>query len=88
MKPEMKQMNPEIVSETEWLVARKELLTREKQFNVERDALSAARRKLPWVKINKDYVFDGPKGRASLLDLLTQHAPLLFGDDRKCWCIK
>ena len=47
-KTEANQMNhPEIVSEAEWLVARKDLLTREKQFNLQRDALSAARRKLP-----------------------------------------
>jgi predicted dithiol-disulfide oxidoreductase (DUF899 family) len=42
MKLAEKQMNPEIVSEAEWLVARKDLLTREKQFTLQRDALSAA----------------------------------------------
>ena len=77
MKSEMKQMNPEIVSKTEWLVARKDLLTQEKQFNVQRDALSAARRKLPWVKIDQDYVFDGPKGKETLADLFDGRSQLI-----------
>ena len=77
MKSEMKQMNPEIVSKTEWLVARKDLLTQEKQFNVQRDALSAARRKLPWVKIDKEYVFDGPKGKETLADLFDGRSQLI-----------
>ena len=70
-------MNPEIVSKTEWLVARKDLLTQEKQFNVQRDALSAARRKLPWVKIDQDYVFDGPKGKETLADLFDGRSQLI-----------
>src|SRR3984893_14126527 len=73
MEPELKskQMkNLEIVSADEWLVARKDLLTREKEFTRQRDALSAARRELPWVKIDKEYVFDGgPKGKETLADL-------------------
>jgi predicted dithiol-disulfide oxidoreductase (DUF899 family) len=77
MKSEKKQMNPEIVSETEWLVARKDLLTQEKQFNLQRDALSAARRKLPWVKIDKEYVFDGPKGKETLADLFDGRSQLI-----------
>ena len=79
---------PRVVSREEWRVARESLLAKEKAAARARDALNAERRRLPMVKIEKDYVFDGPKGKASLLDLLTQHAPLLFGDDRKCWCIK
>ena len=47
-----------IVSEAEWLVARKELLMKEKELTRQRDALSAERRKLPWVKVEKEYVFD------------------------------
>jgi predicted dithiol-disulfide oxidoreductase (DUF899 family) len=77
MKSEKKQINPEIVSETEWLVARKDLLTQEKQFNRQRDALSAARRKLPWVKIEKEYVFDGPKGKETLADLFDGRSQLV-----------
>ncbi len=53
----------EIVSESEWLVARKDLLTREKEFTRQRDALSAARRELPMVKIEKEYVFRNRIGR-------------------------
>ena len=69
-KTEAKQItHREIVSEAEWLVARKDLLTREKEFNRQRDALSAARRKLPVVKIDKEYVFEGPNGSETLADL-------------------
>jgi len=48
------------VSEAEWLVARKDLLTKEKELTRQRDALSAERRKLPWVRVDKEYVFDAP----------------------------
>ena len=60
---------PKIVSEKEWLKARKRLLTKEKKFTRQRDALSAERRKLPWVKVSKNYVFEGPKGKEALADL-------------------
>src|SRR6266496_5489669 len=59
----------EIVSEAEWLVARKDLLTREKEFSRQRDALSAARRELPMVKVEKEYLFNGPDGKETLADL-------------------
>jgi predicted dithiol-disulfide oxidoreductase (DUF899 family) len=72
------QMNdPEIVSEAEWLVARKDLLTREKEFNRQRDALSAARRTLPMVKIDKEYVFEGPEGSETLADLFDGRSQLM-----------
>src|SRR5438067_13838945 len=67
----------EIVSEGEWLVARKDLLTREKDFTRQRDALSAARRELPMVKIEKDYVFDGPDGKETLADLFEGRSQLI-----------
>jgi predicted dithiol-disulfide oxidoreductase (DUF899 family) len=67
----------EIVSEADWLVARKDLLTREKEFTRQRDALSAARRSLPWVKIDKKYVFDGPKGKETLADLFDGRSQLI-----------
>jgi predicted dithiol-disulfide oxidoreductase (DUF899 family) len=70
-------MNPEIVSEKEWLVARKDLLTREKEFNRQRDALSAARRKLPWIRVEKNYVFDGPNGEETLADLFDGRSQLI-----------
>jgi predicted dithiol-disulfide oxidoreductase (DUF899 family) len=67
----------EIVSEADWLVARKDLLTREKEFTRQRDALSAARRSLPWVKIDKEYVLDGPKGQETLADLFDGRSQLI-----------
>jgi len=77
-KMEAKQMNhPETVSRTEWLVARKDLLTREKEFTRQRDALSTARRELPWVKIDKEYVFEGSKGRETLADLFEGRSQLI-----------
>ncbi len=60
---------PKIASPAEWLAARKELLTREKELTRARDALNADRRRLPMVRVDKDYVFEGPEGKASLLDL-------------------
>jgi predicted dithiol-disulfide oxidoreductase (DUF899 family) len=60
---------PQVVSRDEWLVARRELLAKEKAFTRQRDGLSADRRRLPMVEIDKDYVFEGPNGKASLLDL-------------------
>ena len=77
-KTKERQMNhPEIVSETEWLGARKDLLAREKEFTRQRDALSAARRQLPMVKIDKEYVFDGPDGKEMLADLFDGRSQLI-----------
>ncbi len=58
-----------VVSGEAWLAARKELLAKEKEFTRLRDQLSAARRALPWEKIDKQYVFDGPSGKETLADL-------------------
>ena len=55
-----------IVTRDEWLAARKAHLAREKELTRLRDQLSAERRELPWVKIEKPYVFDGPAGRETL----------------------
>ena len=62
-------MQHAIASQEEWLAARKSLLAKEKEFTKARDALSAARRDLPWVKVDKDYAFDTPHGCKSLADL-------------------
>jgi predicted dithiol-disulfide oxidoreductase (DUF899 family) len=70
---------PKVVSRDEWLAARKELLAREKELTRQRDALSADRRRLPMVKIEKDYAFDGPDGRATLLDLFDGRRQLIVG---------
>ena len=67
-----------IVSEAEWLVARKELLKKEKEFTRQRDALSAERRKLPWVKVEKEYVFDGPNGKETLAQLFNSRSQLFI----------
>src|ERR1700726_477138 len=62
-------MQHQVVSRDEWLAARKELLRKEKEFTRLRDQLSAERRELPWVKVEKNYVFDGPNGKETLADL-------------------
>jgi predicted dithiol-disulfide oxidoreductase (DUF899 family) len=58
-----------IVSPEEWNAAREELLVKEKEMTRARDALAAERRRMPWMAVDKDYVFEGPDGKASLLDL-------------------
>ena len=58
-----------IVSQEEWISARQELLKKEKESVRLRDQLSAERRKLPWAKVKKNYVFDAPGGKVTLADL-------------------
>ncbi|HEY1901844.1 MAG TPA: DUF899 domain-containing protein [Terracidiphilus sp.] len=60
---------PKVVSQTEWLAARKEFLGKEKEFTRLRDELSRQRRELPWEKVEKQYMFDGPSGKVALADL-------------------
>jgi len=64
-------------SRSEWLVARKDLLAKEKELVRQRDAVSAARRELPMVKVENDYQFEGPAGRVKLLDLFGPHSQLI-----------
>ena len=61
--------DPQVVSRDEWLAARRDLLAQEKEFTRQRDALNTRRRNLPMVEIDKEYIFQGPGGQASLLDL-------------------
>jgi predicted dithiol-disulfide oxidoreductase (DUF899 family) len=68
---------PDVVSREEWLVARKRLLAEEKELTRRRDALCAERRRLPMVEIDKEYVFEGPEGRATLLDLFAGRRQLI-----------
>ncbi|MEK6252279.1 MAG: DUF899 domain-containing protein [Actinomycetota bacterium] len=68
---------PQVVSREEWLVARKELLAKEKEVTRTRDALNADRRRLPMVEIDKEYVFEGRDGEASLLDLFEGRRQLI-----------
>lgn len=79
--------DPQIVSRDEWLIARKELLAKEKEFTRLRDALNAERRRLPMTEVVKEYVFEGPAGKAgntgearkaSLLDLFEDRSQLLI----------
>lgn len=70
-------MNQPRVSRAEWLAARKELLIKEKQLTGLRDQLSAERRQLPWVSVDKPYVFDGPHGKETLADLFEGRSQLL-----------
>src|SRR5437667_10889733 len=70
-------MQHRIVSRDEWLSARKELLAKEKEFTRLRDRLSSERRNLPWVKVEKPYVFDGLKGKETLADLFDGRSQLI-----------
>ena len=66
-----------VVSRQDWLAARKQLLEDEKQLTEARDRVSAARRALPWVKVEKGYVFDTPEGRKTLADLFDGRSQLI-----------
>jgi len=68
---------PDVVSREQWLEARLALLAREKEFTRQGDALNADRRRLPMVRIDKEYVFEGPDGQASLLDLFEGRTQLI-----------
>jgi predicted dithiol-disulfide oxidoreductase (DUF899 family) len=66
-----------IVSQEEWQRARQEHLAREKEFTRQRDELSRQRRALPWVWVEKSYVFDGPDGKVTLSDLFAGRSQLV-----------
>jgi predicted dithiol-disulfide oxidoreductase (DUF899 family) len=77
---------PEVASRAEWLAARKELLVREKELTRARDRVNADRRRLPMVRMDKPYTFEGPNGTVSLLDLFEGRPQLvmhhfMFGPD-------
>jgi predicted dithiol-disulfide oxidoreductase (DUF899 family) len=80
-----------VVSERKWLDARRRLLVKEKRLTRLRDKLSSERRALPWVRVDKDYAFEGPKGRRKLADLFEGRSQLvvyhfMFGPDFKEGC--
>src|SRR5256885_4400862 len=82
---------PPVVTAEEWQVALDALLGKEKEATRARDALAAERRRLPRVRIDKDYVFAGPDGKASLLDLFEGRRQLLiyhfmFGPTQEAGC--
>ena len=69
--------HPKVVSHAEWLTAREEHLKKEKEFTRLRDELSRQRRALPWEKVEKQYVFDGPNGKGTLGDLFGKRSHLI-----------
>jgi predicted dithiol-disulfide oxidoreductase (DUF899 family) len=69
--------DPRVVSQAEWLAARKELLNKEKEFTRLRDELNRHRRELPWEKVAKEYVFDGQNGKETLGDLFGGRSQLI-----------
>jgi predicted dithiol-disulfide oxidoreductase (DUF899 family) len=66
-----------VVSREDWLCARKELLTQEKHLTRQRDEIDRRRRELPWVRVEKSYVFDGPEGQETLADLFGGRTQLI-----------
>src|SRR6516165_5239488 len=80
-----------VVSQKEWVSARKKLLVKEKKFSKQRDELNRQRQNLPWVKVEKEYIFDGPKGKMTLADLFEDKSQLIvyhfmFGPGWKDGC--
>lgn len=83
--------NHKVVSQAEWLAARRDLLKKEKEHTRQGDALARERQELPWVKVEKAYVFDGPKGKEKLADLFDGKSQLvvyhfMFGPDWQEGC--
>jgi predicted dithiol-disulfide oxidoreductase (DUF899 family) len=77
LKTDPSETNSKILSQAEWLVARRDLLTREKELTRLRDEVSRHRRELPWVKVDKQYVFEGADGRETLSDLFDARSQLI-----------
>ena len=76
-KGDLGMKTPAVVSAQEWEARRQQLLVKEKALTRSRDALAAERRRMPWVLLEKTYVFEGPKGKASLLDLFEGRRQLI-----------
>jgi predicted dithiol-disulfide oxidoreductase (DUF899 family) len=68
---------PRVVTSKQWLKARTALLAKEKAFTRLRDKLSKQRRELPWERVEKEYIFDGPKGKESLAELFENRSQLV-----------
>jgi predicted dithiol-disulfide oxidoreductase (DUF899 family) len=77
-KGERAMSNPQVVSREEWLKARKGHLKNEKALTRMRDLVSAERRALPWVKVDKEYVFDAPEGKRTLSELFGKNSQLII----------
>lgn len=85
-------MNHAIVSQEEWITARKALLLKEKELTAAFDQLNEERRKLPWVRIDKEYVFDTPRGKRTLAELFEGRSQLvvyhfMFAPGWKAGCV-
>ena len=70
-------MKTHVVSKQEWEAAREKMLVKEKAMTRARDALAAERRRMPWMAVEKAYAFEGPKGKASLVDLFDGRRQLI-----------
>jgi len=82
---------PTIVSRDEWLAARKDLLAKEKAFTRQRDDLTRQRQQMPWVRVDKDYIFEGTGGPVALADLFDGRSQLIvyhfmYGPDWEVGC--
>jgi predicted dithiol-disulfide oxidoreductase (DUF899 family) len=83
--------NHKVVSKDEWLAARKQLLIKEKEYSRLGDELARQRRELPWERVAKEYVFDGPAGKETLTQLSAGRSQLavyhfMFGPDWEAGC--
>src|SRR6202167_5581733 len=84
--------HPKVVSRPEWLAARRALLAKEKEITCATDQVNRQRRELPWMKVEKSYVFDGPDGKVALADLFGGRSQLIvrhfmFGPGWKEGCV-
>jgi predicted dithiol-disulfide oxidoreductase (DUF899 family) len=83
--------NHKVVPHGEWIEARQQFLAKEKEFTRLRDQLSQQRRDLPWERVDREYVFDGPSGKETLSDLFAGRSQLIvyhfmFGPDWEAGC--
>lgn len=84
-------MDHRVVSHDDWIKARQQFLAKEKEFTRLRDQLSQQRRTLPWERVDKNYVFDGPDGKETLSDLFARRSQLIvyhfmFGPEWEAGC--
>ncbi len=77
-KGQVAMKTPPVLSQQEWEAARQSLLVKEKELTRTRDALAAERRRMPWMLVEKKYVFEGPNGKVSLLDLFEGRRQLVL----------
>ncbi|HVI06249.1 MAG TPA: DUF899 family protein, partial [Sphingomicrobium sp.] len=76
-REELPKAHPPVVPPEEWQTAWQQMLVKEKAFTRARDVIASERRRMPWMAVEKDYVFEGPQGRVSLLDLFEGRRQLI-----------